>query len=137
MANVLRIVARVLTGSTYIALGADAARSPGGRVDQAAPVLATVRGVVPLPAEDAVIVKANGAVQVVAGALLAVGVLPRLSAWALVGSLVPTTLAGHAFWKIDDPAVRKQQRVQFLKNTAMLGGLLYAALDARTGAKPA
>ena len=37
---------------------------------------------------------------------------------------MPTTLAGHAFWTIHDPATRKQQLVQFIKNTAMIGGLL-------------
>jgi putative oxidoreductase len=137
MANLLRLAARVVTGSSYVALGADAVRAPGGRVDQAAPVLDAVRSVVPLPAEDALIVRANGAVQVLAGTLLAVGVLPRLSAWALIGSLVPTTVAGHPFWTIEDPKARKQQRVQFQKNTAMIGGLLFAALDKGRGAEPA
>jgi hypothetical protein len=33
------------------------------------------------------------------------------------------------YWTIEDPAVRKQQRIQFHKNMAMLGGLLFAALD--------
>jgi uncharacterized membrane protein YphA (DoxX/SURF4 family) len=129
MPNLLRVAARVLTGSTYIGLGADAFRAPGGRVDEAAAVLSAVRGVVPLPAEDELVVRGNGAVQVIAGALLAVGVLPRLSASVLIGSLVPTTIAGHAFWKIDDPTARKRQRVQFQKNMAMIGGLLYAVLD--------
>ena len=37
--------------------------------------------------------------------------------------MIPTTVAGHAFWKVDDPAARKLQRIQFHKNMAMLGGL--------------
>ena len=41
----------------------------------------------------------------------------------------PTTLAGHAYWTIEDPAARKQQRIQFHKNMAMIGGLLFAVLD--------
>jgi uncharacterized membrane protein YphA (DoxX/SURF4 family) len=53
--------------------------------------------------------------------------MPRLSATVLAGSMVPTSLAGHAFWKIDDPVMRKTQRVQFLKNLAMIGGLLAVA----------
>jgi putative oxidoreductase len=60
---------------------------------------------------------------------------PRLCAVLLAGSLVPTTLAGHAFWTVEDPAARKSQRVQFLKNMAMIGGLLFAVLD--KPAKPA
>lgn len=137
MPSLLRLTARVLTGSTYVALGADALRAPGGRVDQAAPMLAAVRTVVPLPVEDELVVRGNAAVQVLAGSSLALGVLPRLSALALIGSLVPTTIAGHAFWKIEDPKARKQQRVQFQKNTAMIGGLLFAALDRKAGAQSA
>jgi len=125
----LRPAARVLTGSTYVLLGFDAVRAPGGRVDQAAPVLASVRKVVPLPADDELVVRGNAALQVVGGALLALGLAPRLSALALAGSLIPTTFAGHAYWTIEDPTTRKLQRIQFHKNMAMIGGLLFAALD--------
>lgn len=125
----LRPAARILTGSTYVLLGFDALRAPGGRVDQAAPVLATIRKVAPLPGDDELVVRGNAAVQVLAGGLLALGIAPRLSALALAGSLIPTTWAGHVYWTIEDPAVRKQQRIQFHKNMAMLGGLLFAALD--------
>jgi uncharacterized membrane protein YphA (DoxX/SURF4 family) len=125
----LRPTARVLTGSTYVLLGFDAMRAPGGRVDQAAPLLAAMRKVAPLPADDELIVRGNAAVQVVGGALLAAGIVPRLSALALAGSLIPTTLAGHAYWSIEDPDVRKIQRIQFHKNLAMLGGLLLAVID--------
>jgi putative oxidoreductase len=125
----LRPVARVLTGSTYVLLGFDALREPGGRVDQAAPVLATIRKVVPLPEDDELVVRGNAAVMVASGTLLALGIAPRLSALALACSLIPTTLAGHSYWAVEDPAVRKQQRIQFHKNLAMLGGLLLAVID--------
>lgn len=121
--------ARILTGSTYVLLGFDALRAPGARVDLAAPVLAAVRKAVPLPADDELVVRGNAAVQVLAGALLALGRAPRLSALALAGSLIPTTLAGHAYWTVEDPAARKMQRIQFHKNMAMIGGLLFAVLD--------
>jgi uncharacterized membrane protein YphA (DoxX/SURF4 family) len=125
----LRPAARLLTGSTYVLLGFDALRAPGGRVDLAAPLLAAIRTKVPLPADDEVVVRGNAAVQVVAGTALAVGLAPRVSALALAGSLIPTTLAGHAYWAIEDPAERKAQRIQFHKNLAMIGGLLLAVLD--------
>ena len=125
----LRPAARVLTGSTYVLLGFDALRAPGGRVDKAAPVLAAIRKWAPLPEDDELVVRGNAAVMVAAGATLALGRFPRLSALALAGSLVPTTLAGHSYWKIEDPAVRKAERIQFHKNMAMLGGLLLAVLD--------
>ena len=52
--------------------------------------------------------------------------LPRLSALALAGSLVPTTLGAHRFWEQQGPAAT-QQRTQFLKNAAILGGLILVA----------
>jgi len=125
----LRPAARLLTGSTYVLLGFDALRAPGARVDQAGPVLAAIRRGVPLPEDDELVVRANAAVQVLAGAMLALGRAPRLSALALAVSLVPTTLAGHSYWALEDPDARKIQRIQFHKNMAMIGGLLFAALD--------
>jgi uncharacterized membrane protein YphA (DoxX/SURF4 family) len=61
--------------------------------------------------------------------LLATGHATRPAALLLAGSLVPTTLAGHAFWDIQDPQQRAMQRVQFMKNLGLMGGLLLAALD--------
>ena len=69
--------------------------------------------------------------QLVGGILLAVGTIPRLASLALVASLVPTTLAGHRFWDETDAKERKAQRVQFLKNAAMVGGLLLVLADDR------
>ncbi|MFE7422360.1 DoxX family protein [Rhodococcus sp. NPDC057529] len=95
-------------------------------------MLAALRKVAPVPNDDELIVRANGAVQAFAGATLALGLYPRVSALALAGSLVPTTVAGHGFWSLEVPTARKMQRVQFQKNVAMLGGLLYAARDTST-----
>ena len=105
--NPVRGTAQFLTGSTYALLGLDALRAPGARVGQAAPTLAAARRFVPLPDDDDLIVRGNAAVQAVAGTLMAFGKLPRLAPLALAGSLVPTTVAGHAFWTIEDPAARK------------------------------
>lgn len=137
MTNPLRVAARVLTGSTYAMLGYDAARMPGARVQQAGPTLGALRSVAPLPEDDELLVRANGAVQLVGGTLLALGRFQRLSALALIGSMVPTTLAGHPFWAVEDAAARKTQRVQFQKNLAMIGGLLFAVLDNPTATRVA
>ena len=72
--------------------------------------------------------------KIVAGTMLAFGKFPRLASTALAASLVPTTLAGHRFWEEDDPEVRAQQQIHFLKNVGLLGGLLIAAAD--THGKP-
>ena len=52
----------------------------------------------------------------------------------LAASLVPTTAAGHRFWEETDPDHPGDQRLHFLKNVSMLGGLLIAAVD--TEGKP-
>jgi uncharacterized membrane protein YphA (DoxX/SURF4 family) len=83
----------------------------------------------PLPDDPVQLVRINGAVQLLAGLSLATGRLPRLSALALAGSLVPTTLAGHRFWEKSDNAERRMQQQQFTKNLSMLGGLILAAVD--------
>ncbi|MFF0492648.1 DoxX family protein [Nocardia sp. NPDC003482] len=127
--NPLRPLARLLIGSTFAVLGWDAAREPGGRVEVAAGTLAALRGVVPLPRDDEVIVRGNGVAQAVGGAMLAAGVLTRPAAAVLALSLIPTTVAGHDFWNVDEPGARKNQRVQFHKNLAMLGGLLFVVAE--------
>ncbi len=86
-----------------------------------------------LPSDPTRLVRVNGAVQLVAGTLLVLGRLPRLASAALAASMVPTTLAGHRFWEETDSTAKAQQRVQFMKNLAVLGGLLLAATD-RNGA---
>jgi uncharacterized membrane protein YphA (DoxX/SURF4 family) len=62
--------------------------------------------------------------MVIGRALLASGIATKLAATILIGSLVPTTIAGHAFWKEENEAGRKNQRTQFFKNLGLLGGLL-------------
>lgn len=116
--------AHVLLGTVFVASGSDVARHPGDRVDKAAATLAVIRRVAPLPADDALLVRANGAVQALAGAALILGVRPRAAAAVLAASLVPTTIASHPFWTIEDPRQRAAQRTQLQKNLAMLGGLI-------------
>jgi uncharacterized membrane protein YphA (DoxX/SURF4 family) len=82
-----------------------------------------------LPTDARTLVRINGAVQAVAGLMLATGRGSRGAAAALAGTLVPTTLAGHAFWEHDDPAQRRTQQIQLLKNIGLFGGLLLAAVD--------
>ena len=117
-----------MIASIFIVQGLATFRSPERVVKQAEPVvrpLAEHLDFVPDDVEQAV--RINAAVQMVGGALLAVGLLPRLAALAVAGTLVPTTAAGHRFWEYDDPQERAQQRIHFLKNLSMLGGLLMAA----------
>ena len=120
-------LARVLLSGIFISGGIDVLRDPGSRAVIAGPFLERVRPFAPALVSDPVlVVRANAAIQVAAGAMLAVGSLPRLSALALAGSLVPTTFGGHRFWEQRGPAAAAQ-RTQFLKNAAILGGLILVA----------
>jgi uncharacterized membrane protein YphA (DoxX/SURF4 family) len=126
----LRLVARTSLGAVFIGGGLDSLQSPAPRAEVAAPVTELAREAVPsLPDNDVTLVRINAGVHVVGGSLLALGKLPRLSALALAGSLIPTTLGGHRFWEAKSEEEKKQQQLHFTKNLAMFGGLLFAALD--------
>lgn len=105
-------------------------RDPEGKVKAAEVVTQPLQGMWPvLPQDTATLVRMNGMVQVGAGALLSVGKFRRLAALALIGSVIPVTYAGHRSWEEVDDDVRSQQRIHFLKNLGLLGGLILAALD--------
>jgi putative oxidoreductase len=122
--TVSSFVARPLIAGMFVYGGLDALKNPRGKVPKADSVAPEIADVVGVDADTEQLVQFNGAVQVAAGAALALGVFPRVAALLLAGSLVPTTLAGHRFWEEEDDAARAQQTVQFLKNLAMFGGLL-------------
>ncbi|MCU1381296.1 MAG: hypothetical protein JWN29_4279 [Acidimicrobiales bacterium] len=124
-----RRLARTLLAGPFIAGGIDAFRNPEPRARKAETIGPKVAKRLGLPEDPETLVKINAAVMVGAGTLLALGKVPRLAALLLLASVVPTTVAGHAFWDESDPRTRAQQRTQFLKNAAMAGGLVLAALD--------
>jgi len=125
----VRFVARPMLASPFITGGYAAMRHPAGRTEAAAPFIARVAGPLHLPNDPELLVRVNGGVMLGAGTLLALGKLPRLSAFALILTLAPTTYVGHPFWEEQDPAKRAAQKTQLTKNLSMLGGLLLAMVD--------
>jgi uncharacterized membrane protein YphA (DoxX/SURF4 family) len=113
--EMFRILAQILLAGIFIKGGADAFLQPGGRVETVA------KAGLPNPRTA---VELNGAAMVIGGSMLALDIAPRLAAAGLIGSLVPTTLVGHPYWKVEDQAARKMQQIQFLKNLGLVGGLL-------------
>ena len=65
--------------------------------------------------------------------LLASGIRPCLASWGLIVNLVMATLGGHRFWEEDDEQSRMSQRIQFMKNMSLMGGLF--AIIAAEGRK--
>jgi len=121
-------LASLLMAGIFVHGGYHALRDPGGRARKAEKL-----GV---PSPD-LMVRANGAVMMGAGAALALGVKPKLAALTLAGSLIPTTLAGHRFWEEEDRGARSAQRTQFLKNLGLIGGLLMLLSKPRSVRCPA
>jgi putative oxidoreductase len=106
----------------YIKSGWDVFREPGNRPEKAAKL--GLRN-------PELMVRANGLGMALAGSALALGIKPRLSALALAGLMVPTTLAGHRFWEEPPGPGKSAQEVQFLKNLGLIGGLLLFASSPR------
>lgn len=60
------------------------------------------------------------------GVLLLIGYRARLMAWLLALLTVIATFMAHRFWEFE-PAQYNNQLNHFLKNAALIGGLLYVA----------
>ncbi len=119
-----------MLASIFVVQGLHNLQNPEGVSALAEPVVKPLRERIPaMPAEAEHAVQLNGAVQAAAGTMLGLGVLPRLAALVMAGTLVPATLAGHRFWEFQDPQERARQRIHFLKNVTMMGGLLLAVAD--------
>lgn len=132
---VLRKLARPLLAAPFIAGGLSTLRRPETLAEGARPLVRVIEKRVPALAEDPLrLVRATGSVQAAAGLLLATGRAPRLAALTLAATLVPASLAAHAFWTVEEPEERARQRARFLTDLSALGGLLIAAAD--THGKP-
>ena len=136
-----RILARPMLSSMFVVGGANAVRNADALAIRAKPVADKVVALAkraapqaPIPTDPKTLVRANGAVQVAGGLMLAAGKAPRLSALVLLGSLVPSTLATHRYWEELDPQAKAEQKTLFFKNASAAGGLLLAAVD--TEGKP-
>lgn len=134
--TITRLLARPMLATIFVAGGVNALRNTEGHAAKARKITEKVVPVAqqavpkaPIPTDPATLVRINAGAQILAAAALATGRAPRLSATVLAASLVPTTLAGHAFWDETDPQAKAAQRLQFFKNTSLLGGLLLAAVD--------
>jgi putative oxidoreductase len=64
------------------------------------------------------------AVEVGGPILLILGVFPRLTALLLIAFVVVATALAHRFWEFPE-AQQMGQRNNFLKNVAIIGGLLF------------
>lgn len=130
---IVRRIARPMLASAFILGGIGALRNASAHKDAAEPIVKKVASTLGLPEDTELLVRADGAAMVAGGALLATGRFPRLASTLLIGAFVPAT-ATHQFWNESDPETKQREKVQFVKNVSLLGGLLLAAAD--TAGKP-
>jgi len=113
------VVARILIAMVFVLNGL-------GIIDQTIPAREmTERGVpaaiVPLA------MLAGRLLETVAGLGLASGVFPRWCALALFGFLVPATFVSHSFWLAAGTPQFMGQLINFSKNVAIWGGLIFVS----------
>jgi uncharacterized membrane protein YphA (DoxX/SURF4 family) len=116
----LRRLARPLLGLAFVSSGIDGLRDDGRRVEQARKLGMS---------DPQATTRAVAGVQVGAGALLALGRLPRLASLALAVTVIPEAVTGHAFWSEQDKQDKAQQRSLFARDLGLLGGLLVSVAD--------
>lgn len=80
-----------------------------------------------VPASRAAVL-VSGTLLFLGGLGVVLGVAPETALAALIIFLVPVSFKMHAFWKETDPSARMMERIQFMKNMALIGAclMLYA-----------
>ena len=128
-----------MLAAAFIGQGIDALRSPKPAADAARPALEGLQKLpdpvgTRVPTDAETFAKANAAVQIGGGLLLATGKLPRFASAALAATVIPGNLGAHMFWSEVDPERKAQKRREFLADISLLGGLIIASAD--TAGKP-
>ncbi len=115
MASTIFIIGRILLGGFFINSGINHFKGIGMMSGYA-----QMKGV-PLPK---VSVAFSGALVLLGGLSVLLGVYPTVGVAALALFLIPVTFMMHAFWKVQDPMAKMSERVNFTKNMALLGAAL-------------
>ncbi len=95
-----------------------------GIIDQTIPAKEMIERGAP-PRLVPLLMFAGRSVELVAGIGLAFGILSRLSALALFAFIVPATFVSHSFWLDAGTPRFMSQLINFSKNVAIWGGLLF------------
>ncbi|WP_153503906.1 DoxX family membrane protein [Cumulibacter manganitolerans] len=132
--GLVRALARPMLAAPFVMGGINQLTKPAELGALARPFISRIAEPAGLPNDPELLVKANGALMITAGAGLATGVLRKPSAAALAASLVPTTLAAHSFWEMPDEKEKAVHRNGFFNNLGLLGGLILTIVD--TEGKP-
>ncbi|MGH7005687.1 MAG: DoxX family protein [Alphaproteobacteria bacterium] len=77
----------------------------------------------PLPNPE-LLAQISGWAEFIAGIMLFIGILSRITAFGLFVFVIVASVLGHAFWTYADAAQAMPQIGNFLKNMGVAGGLL-------------
>jgi len=111
------LLGRLLMASLFLSAGIPKALAIGGGG------FAKYLGSMGVPYPEIVALVAI-AVEVLVPIALILGVFPRISALLLIAFTVVATALAHRFWEFSD-AQQQAQMSSFLKNIAIIGGLLF------------
>jgi len=117
------LVARILISAVFV-LNAFAI------IDQTIPAKELAERGVPLGLVPLIMISGR-ILEGAAGIALAFGVFPRLAAFALFAFLVPATFVSHSFWLAAGTPAFQSQLINFSKNAAIWGGLLFIGATQR------
>ena len=116
-ADLLKLVGRLALAFIFVAAGAN-------KLADLATFQASLEGMgAPAPGILAILAVAC---ELGGGLALALGLQARLGALALVAFTIVATFLAHRFWQVEDPQAQFVQQIMFMKNFAIIGGLLYA-----------
>ncbi len=115
--HLIQRIARILIAVVFLLNGF-------GIIDQSIPAKELMtRGV---PATLVPLIMLSGRVlELAAGFALALGVFPQFAAFALLAFLIPATFVSHSFWQAAGTPAFQGQMINFFKNFAIWGGLLF------------
>jgi putative oxidoreductase len=117
MKDTLALVGRILLGLIFVLSGFQKLMGFSG-------VVAAIAGKgLPMPEVLAAI---TVAIELGAGLLLVIGLKARWAAFLLFLFIIPVSLTFHNFWTMD-AAQAAMNKIQFMKNLSMMGGMLMAA----------
>ncbi|MDH6677274.1 putative oxidoreductase [Rhodococcus sp. LBL1] len=113
--DVVILIGRILFSALFLFSGA-------GHLTQSKTMAQYAAGKgVPLPQVSVLL---SGAVVLVGGLSVLLGIWADLGSLLLVAFLVPTAAIMHGFWSESDPTTRQTEMIQFNKDLALAGAAL-------------
>ena len=117
--NVVSLVGRILLSAIFVFAGIGKISAFSGTVGYAASAH------LPMPS---VAIAVAIVVELLGGLAILAGFQTRIAAWIVFLYLIPASFFFHNFWAMEGMA-RMNNQIHFLKNVAIMGGLLILAAN--------